>query len=93
MTRVVRIAARRAPVYENLVSEKVIYPIFELSGPPCENEGCSGVLVNHVTTKKPSECFRKCSVCGTEFDRVPTTEMLAHFERTVGRILKGEGTN
>jgi hypothetical protein len=74
-----------------VVAETSEFPLFELYGPPCRAEDCSGVLVPHVTVKPgaTSECFQKCSVCGSEFDRIPTAKMLSDFERTVERLLKG----
>lgn len=69
--------------------KRMVAPMFELSGHPCEAPGCKGVLVDHISLKT-QEAFRKCSVCGQQFHRVPTSEMLAHAIRTIRRVAKGE---
>lgn len=65
------------------------FPMFELAGPPCEAAGCNGVLVDHVELKT-RDFFRRCSVCRSEFHRMPAKEKLAWAVRTIGAALKGE---
>jgi hypothetical protein len=62
-------------------------------GPPCEHQGCTGVLVQHLTLASPQECFHRCSICEREFHRMPVTDMLGFAERTFNRVLKGERTS
>lgn len=59
------------PLYDK---KNVIYPIFELCGPPCIN-GCDGVLVMCMSLKPPHESFKKCSKCGKEFKHQQTSEI------------------
>jgi len=69
--------------------KRMVAPMFELSGHPCEAPGCKGVLVDHMNLKT-KEVFRRCSVCNQEFHRMPASEMLAHARRTIQRVLNGE---
>ena len=60
----------------------------ELMGPPCEVEGCKGVLIQHIT--KANECFKRCSICKAEFGRMPLADKLGWARRTIERAVKGE---
>lgn len=75
-----------------MADKPVIYPIFELSGPPCEVEGCSGVLVSTICLRTQDH-FKKCSKCGTEFYRMTGQEALDWCQRVFNRVLKGEKVN
>ena len=64
------------------MTKRVIFPQFELVGPPCKKEGCSGVLVDHASWVN-GEFFRRCSVCNEECDRMPVSEKLAVSIETI----------
>lgn len=74
------------------MTTKVTFPTFELSGPPCENPGCSGVLVPSIHLKTQM-AYEKCSVCGTEFHKMTAKEKMGWAVRTIERVLAGEGEN
>jgi len=65
------------------------FPLFELVGPPCEAPGCKGVLVDSLNLKT-KDFFRKCSICGGEFHKMPAKDALDHAVRTIERVLKGD---
>jgi hypothetical protein len=46
--------------------KNVDVPMFELYGPPCENEECKGVLILTMN-RKAKDAYHKCSVCGERF--------------------------
>jgi len=68
---------------------KTEFPKFELIGPPCEEPPCKGVLVDHLTMGT-KEFFRRCSVCGKEFGRMPAKDKLDWAKRTIERAARGE---
>lgn len=67
------------------MSKRSTVPQFELVGPPCEVEGCDGVLVS-TTSLKTEEHFDKCSKC-------EDSEKLKWAKRVIGRVLRGEKVN
>jgi hypothetical protein len=69
------------------MTDHLKFPVFELVGPPCEEPGCTGVLVDHVTLKS-QEFFRRCAVCGREFHRMPAQEKLDAAVRRIKQALK-----
>ena len=73
-------------------SKRVIFPLFELIGPPCETPGCKGVLVDCMQLKS-LDFFQCCSVCKAEFNRMPIAEKTAYARRTIGRMFSGEKEN
>lgn len=44
---------------------KVKFPSFDLSGPPCKNSGCVGILTNCLEFKTHI-WFTRCSICKIE---------------------------
>lgn len=71
------------------MSDRISVPQFELIGPPCESEGCKGVLVDYVTVDV-KEYFQKCSVCHQEFGRMSVQDKLDWALRTIERAVKGQ---
>jgi len=71
------------------VSKRVDFPLFELVGPPCEVDGCSGVLVSTICLKT-ADHFNQCSKCKAEFNRMTGQEALDWAKRTINRVLEGE---
>jgi len=67
--------------------KKSFFPMFEL-GPPCEVEGCSGVLVNTISLET-ADHFKKCGTCGEEFYRMTAQESLDWSERVFRRAFEG----
>lgn len=64
-------------------------PLFEIVGPPCEVDGCKGVLTDCVDPKT-QDFFHRCSVCGAIAHRMTGKEKLAWAVRTIEGALKGE---
>lgn len=64
-------------------------PLFEMAGPPCETEGCTGVLIDSVDLKT-KDYLQRCWVCKGEFNRVSAKEKLDWAVRTIDAALKGE---
>lgn len=67
----------------------VDFPQFELAGPPCEQAGCRGVLVQTISLKQDM-AYQKCSVCGHQHYEMKRSELLAHSIRTIERVLAGQ---
>jgi hypothetical protein len=74
------------------MTDRVDVPQFELVGPSCQHEGCTGVLVDCLTLDS-KEFFQRCSECRREFNRQPAAEKLAWAVRSIKRILRGEKKN
>ena len=72
------------------MSEHVDFPQFELFGPPCKTPGCKGLLVDHMTINDPKECWKQCSVCKAQFNRMPAADALGYALRVIDRVLKSE---
>ena len=67
-------------------SERVIYPVFELSGPPCKKEGCTGVLVDTIHLRS-QDFFLRCSVCGHEEGHTQAAVKVAEAVAVIERLL------
>jgi hypothetical protein len=67
-------------------------PMFELMGTPCEVPGCTGVLLNTISFKTQT-CFKQCSICQTEFYKMPIKDMMSWAARTLESVFKGEKSN
>ena len=65
--------------------ERVAFPSFELMGPPCQTEGCKGVLVDHANWKT-KEFYRKCSVCEQKFDQESLGQKTERAIETIERV-------
>lgn len=74
-----------------VVAETSEFPLFELYGPPCRAEDCSGVLVPHVTLSILAVGMRSNSEPHTEhfWKHSEVAPGFTDFERTVERLLKG----
>lgn len=46
---------------------KAEFPMFELYGPPCQNDNCNGVLTPFISMKT-NECWKQCSICHQKFE-------------------------
>jgi len=64
--------------------EHTLFPSFELVGPPCKDENCSGVLTDWCSWKR-GIWYRKCSVCNKEFDH---TSISKKFDEAIDLIEK-----
>lgn len=58
-------------------------------GPPCLDPQCKGILQDHIRWTEPRECYRKCSECGKEYDRMPLADKMGWAVRTIKRAMGG----
>lgn len=67
--------------------KNVLFPQFELVGPPCERFLCKGVLIAHINIVT-KEFFQCCSICKYEFNHMSGHVALAHAVQIIDEILK-----
>lgn len=71
------------------MSKNVPFPMFELMGPPCDTEGCTGVKVRSIALKTQM-MFNQCSVCNAKTEEMTVKEGVDWATRTIEGVLKGE---
>lgn len=83
-----------------MIKEHTLFPSFELVGPPCKDENCSGVLTdwcrwNH--NYNSGIWYRKCSVCNKEFDHIDAAkkcdEAIEIIEKVFEKVNEKEDQN